>query len=58
MYYYVRIKKLKSNIEKKIRLTSKDFSSEEIDSWKRLREKIKSRAWEDYKQLVKTNLFP
>jgi hypothetical protein len=56
--YLEEISEIKSSIERQVKMEPKDFHQNVKKAWDRLREKIKSIVWEDYKRLAGAHLFP
>jgi hypothetical protein len=57
LYYYEIIEPIRSNIERRVYLERPDWTGDELRVCKRVREKVRKIAWDDYSSLMGHNLF-
>ncbi|MGE5219625.1 MAG: hypothetical protein ACM3SP_21700 [Chloroflexota bacterium] len=57
LYYYEIIEPIRSNIERRIYLERPDWTDNELKVCKRVREKVRKIAWDDYSGLMGHHLF-
>ncbi len=49
LYYYERIEEMGSQVERKVRMESPDFSAVDRAVWERFKQDVKGLAWADYR---------
>ena len=57
LYYYEIVEQIRSNIERRVYLEQPDWTDEELETCKGIRDKVKKIAWEDYSHLIGHHLF-
>ncbi len=57
LYYYEIIEPIRSNIERRVYLEQADWTEEELETCKGIRDKVRNIAWEDYSRLIGHHLF-